>query len=70
MQEKGAMHRMANRTGRAAAGAGSVRKRPDGRWEGHYSSAFPMDVYAAVGEEMKKETQDKTEALIQRVSDL
>lgn len=37
---------------------------------GHYSSAFTMDVYAAVSEAMKKDTQDRMEALIQRVSDL
>lgn len=37
---------------------------------GHYSSAFTMDVYASVSDTMKKDTQDKMEALIKQVSDL
>lgn len=37
---------------------------------GHYSSAFTMDVYAAVSETMRKESQDRMEALIKSVSNL
>ncbi len=37
---------------------------------GHYSTAFTMDVYAAVSETMRKESQDRMEAFIKSVSDL
>lgn len=37
---------------------------------GHYSSAFTMDVYAAVSDTMKKDTQDRMEQLFKQVSDL
>lgn len=36
---------------------------------GHYSSAFTMDVYAAVSETMRKESQARMEALIQSASE-
>ncbi len=35
---------------------------------GHYSSAFTMDVYGAVSNTMKKDTQDRMEELFQQVS--
>lgn len=37
---------------------------------GHFSSSFTMDVYGAVSETMKKDTQDKMEQAIKLVSDL
>lgn len=37
---------------------------------GHYSTAFTMDVYAAVSDTMRKESQDRMEAFIKSVSDL
>lgn len=37
---------------------------------GHYSSAFTMDVYAAVSNTMRKESQERMEDLIKAVSDL
>ncbi len=37
---------------------------------GHYSSAFTMDVYAAVSETMKQDTRNRVESLIKQVSDL
>jgi len=37
---------------------------------GHYSSAFTMDVYAAVSNTMRKESQERMEGLIKAVSDL
>lgn len=37
---------------------------------GHYSSAFTMDTYAAVSNTMRKESQDRMEALIKQVSTL
>ena len=35
---------------------------------GHYSSAFTRDTYAAVSNTMRKESQDRMEALIKQVS--
>ena len=37
---------------------------------GHYSSAFTLDVYAAVSCTMRKESQARMESLIKAVSDL
>jgi len=37
---------------------------------GHYSSAFTMDVYAAVSNTMRKQSQDRMEQLFKEVSDL
>jgi integrase len=37
---------------------------------GHYSSAFTLDVYAAVSGTMRKESQARMESLIKSVSDL
>ena len=37
---------------------------------GHYSTAFTMDVYAAVSDTMRKESQDRMEAFIKSFSDL
>ena len=37
---------------------------------GHYSSAFTMDTYAAVSNTMRKESQNRMEALIKQVSTL
>ena len=37
---------------------------------GHYSSAFTMDVYAAVSETMRKDSQARMEGLIKAVSKL
>lgn len=37
---------------------------------GHYSSAFTMDVYAAVSDTMRKASQDRMETFIKAVSDL
>lgn len=37
---------------------------------GHFSSSFTMDVYGAVSDTMKKDTQDKMEQAIKLVSDL
>lgn len=37
---------------------------------GHYSSAFTMDTYAAVSNTMRKESQNRMEALIKQVSNL
>lgn len=33
---------------RRANGEGSIRKRKDGRWEGHYSAGFTPGTYAHV----------------------
>lgn len=37
---------------------------------GHYSSAFTMDIYAAVSDTMRKQSQDRMEQLFKDVSDL
>ena len=37
---------------------------------GHYSSAFTMDVYAAVSDTMRKDSQERMEGLFKAVSDL
>ena len=37
---------------------------------GHYSSAFTMDVYAAVSDTMRKDSQKRMEGLFKAVSDL
>lgn len=37
---------------------------------GHYSSAFTMDVYAAVSDTMRQDTQTRMESVIKEVSDL
>lgn len=62
---------MANRKGRAAAGAGSIRKRTDGRWEGRfvYEDSLGQKHHGSVYAKTQKECRKKLTEAVKRVDE-